>query len=98
MRFFQKLNPKATWHSVLRRALTTGFVGMLFGLAAMAFDERPRSDAWVIGFVLWITLCSIVGAVFEWQVPNERHESTDTAPSNRKPGDPPKAVGKCESA
>jgi hypothetical protein len=73
----EKINPKATWQSVLRRSVACGVVGALLGFAVLAGDARPRSDTWVIGFAAWIMLCLFVGAVFEWQVPDELPEPTD---------------------
>lgn len=82
MSLLEKINPKATWQSVLRRSLACGVVGAIIGLAVLAVDQRPQSDTWAIGFAGWIMLCLFVGAVFEWQVPDESHEPIDAERSN----------------
>ena len=80
MSLLEKVNAKATPRSVLRQSLTKGFFGAIIGLAMMAFDGRPRSDNWLIPFALWVVLCMVVGAVIEWQVPDDDPELIDAEP------------------
>ena len=40
-------------------------------MAVSVRGGQPVSDARTFGFALWVVLCMIVGAVFEWQVPDD---------------------------
>ncbi len=62
-----KINPKATPRSVLRRAVTSALVGAAFFLL---FKPAVR-EAWRIVLPVWVLLCAAVGALVEWQVPDE---------------------------
>jgi hypothetical protein len=74
----KKVNQKATAGSVARRALVTGVVGAIIGMAVIVRDGQPLSAPRTIGLSLWVVLCMIVGAVFEWQVPDDDPDCGDT--------------------
>jgi len=66
MSLLDKMNPKATLGSVLRRAMVSAIVGAV--VFFLAFKPMYR-DAWPITLPIWCLLCAFVGAVIEWQVP-----------------------------
>lgn len=71
MGFLDKINPKATAWSVLRAAIFQGILGAAVGAAAIYFKEKPLTGFWPIPYALWVLGCMVVGAIFEWQVPED---------------------------
>jgi hypothetical protein len=72
MGLLDKINRKATPGSVLRRALASGAIGAAF---FVLFKPAVR-EAWPVLLPLWVLLCAAVGALAEWQVPEDggRHK------------------------
>ncbi len=69
MGFLSKVNPTATLLSVIAQAAIKGVVGCVLGLILCYWKGWP--DHWPLGLLLWSLLSAFVGAVFEWQVPEE---------------------------
>lgn len=70
MGLLDKVNAKATARTVLKRTVVSGLVGAAFFLL---FKPTVR-EAWPILLPMWVLLCAAVGALAEWQVPDEVDE------------------------
>jgi CDP-diglyceride synthetase len=66
-----KHNPKATWRSVLLRAIQAAVVGAV--VFFLLFKPAWR-EAWPVTLPIWCLLCAFVGALIEWQVPRGADE------------------------
>jgi hypothetical protein len=77
--FLTRLNPKATARSVIRRAcIMCAVAAALFGLC-LIFRPNPKWEPSWIDFA-WTLICAaVVGAVWEWQVPDEEDEQPPTS-------------------
>jgi len=71
MEFLAKLNPNATWRSVVPRAVICCIVAAgLWSLAAVyKFNPSFQPSWWA--FSLFMICAALVGAVWEWQVAPE---------------------------
>lgn len=80
-RILQRLNPKATRESVVRRACAYALIAVVtWGLLLLFLPRWQHS--WLL-LMLWVCCAAVVGAVFEWQVPNDGEDddhSTDGRP------------------
>jgi hypothetical protein len=73
MGLFDKVNTKASVMTVLKRATVSGLVG-----AAFFFLFKPAAwAAWPVLLPTWVLLCAAVGALAEWQIPDEADEDDD---------------------
>ncbi len=71
MGLLERTNPRATWRSVLLRAVQAAGVGAL--VFFLAFKPAVR-EAWPVMLPIWCLLCAFVGGLFEWQVADEADE------------------------
>jgi fatty acid desaturase len=71
MGLLERTNPRATWRSVVLRAVQAAAVGAL--VFFVAFKPAVR-EAWPVTLPIWCLLCAFVGAVVEWQVADEAVE------------------------
>ena len=72
--FLTRVNPKATVRSVIRRACIMCVVAAaLWGLCLM-FRPNPKWQPSLMAFAWWMVCAALVGAVWEWQVPDEEDE------------------------
>jgi hypothetical protein len=66
--FLEKLNPKATWLTVVWASLR----GIVIGLLIFWLFFKPEwKAAWPFTLPPWLLLCAFVFAIFEWQVPDD---------------------------
>jgi hypothetical protein len=70
----EKVNQKATWRSVLLRATGAAIVGCLVFFLAFKVQYIV---AWKVALPIWLLLCAAVGAICEWQVPDESEQDED---------------------
>ena len=74
MDFLAKLNPKATWRTVLRRSIISCIAAAGLWELAMFFRFNPEfQPTWWV-FALFMVCAAIVGAVWEWQVAPESND------------------------
>ena len=66
-----KTNPKASRVSVLRAATISAIVGTIVFFACF---KPMYQKAWPVALPIWVLLCAFVGALCEWQVPDEPAE------------------------
>ena len=72
--FLTRLNPKATPRSVVHRACITCIASAAIWGLCLIFRPNPKWQASWPSFVLWLCCAVLVGAVWEWQVPDEDDE------------------------
>ena len=74
MEFLAKLNPNATWRSVLRRSIISCIAAPgLWGLAVIfRFNPKFQPTWWT--FALFMICAALVGAVWKWQVAPDSNE------------------------
>ena len=65
MGLLEKTNPKANARSVLKQVALSMTVG---ALVFFVFFKPSYQAAWPVTLPLWLALCAIVGALWEWQV------------------------------
>ena len=70
MGLLDKTNPKATPRTTIKRSIITALMGAAFFLL---FKPAYR-EAWPVLLPIWVLLCAAVGALVEWQVPDEPDE------------------------
>lgn len=70
MGLLSKTNPKATFRSVLRRAVLQLIIGAALYLLFCLWNEKLRA-IWPLALPLWALGCALVGALFEWQIAEE---------------------------
>jgi hypothetical protein len=65
--FLEKLNPKATRRSVMQSAVlhVLGAAVAWWLLTVVRLNPNWHPDSW--GFLMWIGVAAVVGAVREWQ-------------------------------
>jgi hypothetical protein len=82
MGFVAKLNPNATWRSVVRRSILNCIIASsLWGLAVVfLFNPRFQPSWWA--FAIFIICAALAGAVWEWQVA----PGSDDEPRSREKG------------
>ncbi len=66
MGLLDKNNPKATIGSVLRHGFLSAVVG---AIVFFLFFKSSYREAWPVTLPIWLLLCAVVGALFEWQEP-----------------------------
>lgn len=69
MGFLSKTNPKATWGSVLRRAVVTSILGA--GLYVSVIWWNRWLNDWPLKIAICAVLLALVAAVWEWQIPDD---------------------------
>jgi dipeptide/tripeptide permease len=70
MGLLDKLNPKATPKTVIKRSLMAALIGAAFFLL---FKPSVR-EAWPIVLPIWVLLCAAIGALAEWQVSDTKDD------------------------
>ena len=69
--FLARVNPKATARSVIRRACIMVLVAAALWGLCLVFRPNPKwQPSWPF-VILWLCCAALVGAVWEWQVPDE---------------------------
>ena len=68
MGLLDKKNPRATPRSVVKHAVACGIAGA--AVFFLGFKSSYR-EAWPVTLPLWVLLCAVVGALWEWQVAEE---------------------------
>jgi hypothetical protein len=68
--FLTRVNPKATVRSVIRSACITCVVAAALWGLCLIFRPNPNWQPSWIAFVGWMFCAALVGAVWEWQVPD----------------------------
>ncbi|MBN1588024.1 MAG: hypothetical protein JW888_00750 [Pirellulales bacterium] len=84
MGLLDKTNPKATPWSVLRHAAITGAAGAVIYVVGWWLKGAFR-EHWPVELAIWSGLCALVGAVWEWQVP-DKNDPDDVDQDDRPPG------------
>ena len=75
MSLLSKVNPKATWRSVIRRGIATSVIAT--GLYAMVLWWNRWWDNWPIKLGICAILVMFVAGLWEWQVPDEDSEEEE---------------------
>jgi hypothetical protein len=71
MGFLVQANSKATASSVIRRAcITCAATAGLWGLCVLFRPNPAWQPSWMF-FACWLVCAALVGAVWEWQVPDD---------------------------
>ena len=71
MGLLERTNPRATWRSVVWRAVQAAAFGAVVFFPA--FKPALR-EAWLVTLPIWCLLCAFVGGLVEWQVGDEADE------------------------
>jgi len=67
MALLDRKNSNATSASVAKHAATCAIVG---AIVFFALFKPSYTEAWPITLPIWLLLCAGVGALWEWQVPD----------------------------
>lgn len=76
--FLAKFNSKATLGSMVRRICITCIIAAVIWAFALIFRFNPKwQSSWGM-FALWMACAAVVGAIYEWQVPDEDDSEKST--------------------
>ena len=76
MGLLTKINPKATWQTVVRHAVVTSLVGTCL-YASILWWNGWWPD-WPIKLGIWACLLLLVGGLWEWQVAEKDDSKTES--------------------